>query len=135
LVRRSDLKSVQSNRLQVLSTTNTVPAAERAILGEAALRQKEVEEASKETEKVRAEIKKTEKDLERLREHLKALGKDSGAGPEGNPLVKRMLEAEDRLSTAQKRLETLDADQDRRRDAVRKVLERLPKTKDKASGT
>ena len=135
LVRRSDLKSVQSTRLQILSMTNTVPAAERAILGEAALRQKEVEEASKETEKARAEIKKTEKDLERLREHLKALGKDSGAGPEGNPLVKRMLEAEDRLSTAQKRLETLDADQDRRRDAVRKVLERLPKTKDKASGT
>ena len=109
--------------------------ASEVILGEAALRQKEVEEASKETEKARAEIKKTEKDLERLREHLKALGKDSGAGPEGNPLVKRMLEAEDRLSTAQKRQETLDADQDRRRDAVRKVLERLPKTKDKTSGT
>jgi len=135
LVRRVDLRHLQANRLQQLSTTNTVPQGERTILGEAYLRQKEVEDANKELERVRADIKKTEKDLERLREHLKALGKDSGAGPDGNPLVKRILEAEDKLSTAEKRLETLDGEQERRRDAVRKVLERLPKSKDKASGT
>ncbi|HND09649.1 MAG TPA: hypothetical protein PKL17_01765 [Pseudomonadota bacterium] len=134
LVRRSDLRSLQAARLLQLSTTSTVPATERSIAAEAYARQKDVEDAAKEVDKVRGEIKKTEKDLERLREHLKALGKDSGAGPEGNPLVKRILEAEDRLSASQKRLESLESDQDRRRDAVRKVLERLPKNKDKSTG-
>lgn len=135
LARRSELRAIQSNRLQQLSTASSVPQAERAILSEAYQRQKELEDASKEADKVRAELKKTEKELERLQEHLKALGKDSGAGPDGNPLVRRILESEDRLSTAQKRLEGLDADLERRRDLVRKVLERLPKSKDKASGS
>lgn len=134
LVRRADLRALQAARLLQLSTTSTIPATERAVVTEAYARQKEVEDAAKEVDKARSEIKKTDKDLERLREHLKALGKDSGAGPEGNPLVKRILEAEDRLSAAQKRLESLEADQDRRRDAVRKVLERLPKNKDKSMG-
>ena len=132
-MRRVELRSLQATRLQQLANTSTVPAGERAILAEAYLRQKEVEDAAKELDKTRTDIKKTEKDLERLQEHLKALGKDSGAGPDGNPLVRRILEIEDRLSTAHKRLETLDADQDRRRDTVRKALERLPKTKDAAT--
>ena len=135
LVRRVELRSLQATRLQQLANTSTVPAGERAILAEAYLRQKEVEDAAKELDKTRTDIKKTEKDLERLQEHLKALGKDSGAGPDGNPLVRRILEIEDRLSTAHKRLETLDADQDRRRDTVRKALERLPNTKDATSTT
>jgi hypothetical protein len=135
LVRRVELRSLQATRLQQLANTSTVPAGERAILAEAYLRQKEVEDAAKELDKTRTDIKKTEKDLERLQEHLKALGKDSGAGPDGNPLVRRILEIEDRLSTAHKRLETLDADQDRRRDTVRKALERLPKTKDATTTT
>jgi septal ring factor EnvC (AmiA/AmiB activator) len=132
LVTRTALRSVTAARLQQLSTMNTIPGAERGIIGEAAARQRELEDAAKELERSRAEIKKTEKDLERLREHLKALGgaKDT-SGPEGSPLVRRILEAEDRLTALGKKLDTLEGDQERRRDAVKKALERLPKRVDK----
>ena len=132
LVTRTAWRSLAAARLQQLSTQNTIPAAERGILGEAAARQRELEDAAKELERSRVEIKKTEKDLERLREHLKALGgaKDT-SGPEGSPLVRRILEAEDRLTALNKKLDTLEGDQERRRDAVKKALERLPKRVDK----
>lgn len=133
LVTRTGYQSLSAARLQQLATVATLPAAERAVVTEAVARQKELEDAAKELDRSRAEIKKTEKDLERLREHLKALGgaKDS-SGPEGgNPLVRRILEGEDKLSALSKKLDTLEGDQERRREAVKKVLERLPKRADK----
>lgn len=129
LVRRTNLSHLQSTRLSQLALLPAVPVGERTMVQEAAARQKELEEAGKESEKLRAEIKKAEKDLERLREHLKALGSSNTASAEGNPLVRRILEAEDRLSAAQKRLEAQDGDLERRRELVRKALERLPKGK------
>jgi len=81
-------------------------------------------------DKLRSDVKKAEKDLDRLREHLKALGSAAAGGTDGNPLLKRILETEDRLSATQKRVEILDADQEKRKDAVRKVLERLPKPRE-----
>jgi hypothetical protein len=125
------IKSLHAARLLELSVATTVPPAERAIVQEAAARQKELEEAGKEIDKTQVEIKKIEKELERLREHLKAMGPETAASALQNPVLKRLLDAEDRLTTSQKKLDTLESAQDQRRDLVRKVLEKLPKKSDK----
>ncbi len=125
------LASLTTARLTELSGTQSLPAPERAILGEAALRQRELEAAKGELDKSESEIKKTEKEIERLREHLKAMGHETAAGAVQNPVLKRILDAEDRLAALQKKQETLESDQDKRRDMVRKVLEKLPKKQDK----
>jgi hypothetical protein len=130
LSRKTDLRGLQASRLFHIASLSTVPASERSIAAEAAARQKEWEDAGKELDKLRSDVKKAEKDLERLREHLKALGSAAAGGTDGNPLLKRILETEDRLSATQKRVEILDADQEKRKDAVRKVLERLPKPRE-----
>lgn len=125
------LATLSANRLSELSQTASLPAAERAILGEATLRQRELEAAKVEIDKSEADIKKTEKEIERLREHLKAMGHETAAGAVQNPVLKRILDAEDRLAALQKKQETLESEQDKRRDLVRKVLEKLPKKQDK----
>lgn len=121
------LKALRAARLLELASATTIPAPERAILQEAAARKKELEDAGKETEKTQSEMKKTEKEIERLREHLKAMGHETAAGAGPNPLLKRILDTEDRLSGLQKKLDTLEAAEEQRREAVRKVLEKLPK--------
>jgi hypothetical protein len=125
------LASLSATRLTELSQTASLPAPERAILGEAALRQKELEAAKGEIDKSEGDIKKTEKEIERLREHLKAMGHETAAGAVQNPVLKRILDAEDRLAALQKKQETLESEQEKRRDVVRKVLEKLPKKQDK----
>lgn len=125
------LAVLSATRLGELAQTQSLPAAERAVLSEATLRQRELEAAKVEIDKSEADIKKTEKEIERLREHLKAMGHETAAGAVQNPVLKRILDAEDRLAALQKKQETLESDQDKRRDLVRKVLEKLPKKPDK----
>lgn len=125
------LVTLTATHLAELAQQQTVPAPERAILQEAVLRQRELETAKVDLDKSEADIKKTEKEIERLREHLKAMGHETAAGAVQNPVLKRILDAEDRLAALQKKQETLESDQDKRRDVVRKVLERLPKKQDK----
>lgn len=127
LVERHPVDKLAASWLLTLSTTASIPAAERAALAEAAARQKELEDGAKELDKTRAEVKKTEKELERLREHLKAMAHDPSAGAAQSPIVKRVLDSEDRLTGQQKKIEGLEAEQDKRRDAVRHALEKLPK--------
>lgn len=125
------LTALSAAHLADLAQQQSVPANERSILQEASLRQRELEAAKVELDKSEADIKKTEKEIERLREHLKAMGHETAAGAVQNPVLKRILDAEDRLAALQKKQETLESDQDKRRDVVRKVLERLPKKQDK----
>lgn len=125
------LSTLSSTRLGELAQQTALPAAERAVLQEATLRQRELEAAKVELDKSETDIKKTEKEIERLREHLKAMGHETSAGAVQNPVLKRILDAEDRLAALQKKQELLESDQDKRRDVVRKVLERLPKKQDK----
>ncbi|HSO32015.1 MAG TPA: hypothetical protein VLT33_05850 [Labilithrix sp.] len=106
----------------------TLPAAELAILTQAEPRVRALEaERAKtaEADKVSATV---QKDLERLREHMKALGggeKGGGAGTAAAPLVKRVLEAEDRLEAARRNKEAAAKELDTKRDAVREVLGKL----------
>jgi septal ring factor EnvC (AmiA/AmiB activator) len=131
LVTSHKFKRVQSTWLLNLANAATVPAAERAVLTEAAARQKELEEATKDLEKNRSELKKIEKEVERMQEHLKAMVHDTSAGAAQSPMVKRVLDTEDRLTAQQKKIEALEADQERRQDVVRKTLEKLPKSSSK----
>jgi hypothetical protein len=125
------LAQLTAAHLTELSGQTSLPPAERAILQETLLRQRELETAKVELDKSEADIKKTEKEIERLREHLKAMGHETAAGAVQNPVLKRILVAEDRLAALQKKQEQLETDQEKRRDLVRKVLERLPKKQDK----
>lgn len=127
LVERRQVEHLNAAWLLTLSTTTSLPAAERATLAEAATRQKELEDAAKDLDKTRTELKKTEKEVERLREHLKAMAHDANAGAAQSPIVKRVLDTEDRLTAQQKKIEGIEGDQEKRREAIRKTLERLPK--------
>jgi len=108
----------------------TLPTAELAIVAQAEprIRALEAEHAkSAEADKVAATV---QHDLERLREHLKALGggeKGAGAGAGGAaaPLVKRVVDAEDRLETSRRNKEVAAKELDRKREAVREVLGKL----------
>jgi hypothetical protein len=69
-----------------------------------------------------------ELDLTRRRKHMVALGggeKRPGGGVAAAPLVKRVLEAEDRLETLRRNKETATHDLERAREAVREALRRL----------
>lgn len=127
LVERRQVEHLTAAWLLTLSTTASLPAAERATLAEAATRQKEIEDAAKDLDKTRTELKKTEKEVERLREHLKAMAHDANAGAAQSPIVKRVLDTEDRLTAQQKKIEGIEAEQEKRREVIRKTLERLPK--------
>ena len=108
----------------------TIPAPELAILGaaEARIRALEAEHARvTEADRVTESVKE---DLERLREHLKALGGGekgggAGGGTAATPLVKRILDAEDRLETARKNKEAAAKELEKKRDAVKEALVKL----------
>ncbi len=105
----------------------TLPAGEAAIAGEAAAKMKDVEETQRKLEAAAKEIAAVQADVERFREHLKALGGDKGGGgTTAAPLVKRLLDAEDRLAAANKRHEALEQERVARLEAARVVLAKLP---------
>jgi hypothetical protein len=71
-----------------------------------------------------------QEDLERLREHMKALGggekgAGAGAGTAAAPLVKRVIEAEDRLEASRKNKDAALKELEKKREAVREILGKL----------
>lgn len=130
LSRATGIDSLTSKHVKELLAKTTIPAGELATLAqaEARIRALEAEHAKvTEADKVTSTV---EKDLERLREHLKALGGgEKGAGAGGGttaaPLVKRVLDAEDRLAAARKNKETAQQELDQKRTAVREILSKL----------
>lgn len=130
LSRATGIDSLTAKHVKELLAKTTIPAGELAVLAQAEprIRALEAEHAKvTEADKVSTTV---EKDLERLREHLKALGGgEKGAGAGGGttaaPLVKRVLDAEDRLATARKNKETAQQELDQKRAAVREILSKL----------
>lgn len=130
LSRATGIDSLTAKHVKELLAKTTIPAAELAVLTQAEprIRALEAEHAKvTEADKITTTV---EKDLERLREHLKALGGgEKGAGAGGGttaaPLVKRVLDAEDRLATARKNKETAQQELDQKRTAVREILSKL----------
>jgi outer membrane murein-binding lipoprotein Lpp len=121
------LASLTSELLVRLSTVSTIPELQRKVVAEAALRQKELQDAQAGVMKLKAEMAAVEKDMERLREHLKAAGGDKAQGQAQaiNPFVQRILAADDKLTASRKRIEAAEADIKLRSTAVQVVLEKL----------
>ena len=68
--------------------------------------------------------------MDRFREHLKALGGDKGGGGSAAaPLVKRLLDAEDKLAAAKKQRDTLARELETRWATVWAILGKLPELK------
>ena len=111
--------------LEDIAAMESLPEQYRKTATEAAEKQRKIEEADQQLAEIRADIERIGKDLERFREHLKALGGEKGAGVAANPFVKRILDAEDRLSLEREKERKLLSERDERRKAVLTVLEKL----------
>jgi hypothetical protein len=124
LARSMTIASLTSTRLTEILASPELAAADKAVLGEALARQKELEAALRSLDVARADLAAIEKELARLREDAKALGGDRAAAQQG-PLVKRLLDAEDRHALAKKKIDTLVDDTKARAEAVRTNLAKL----------
>lgn len=129
LSRSTRIDGITTKIVKELLTKTSIPAAELAVLTQAEPRIRALEAErtkSNDADKVTATV---QQDLERLREHMKALGggekAGAGAGAAAAPLVKRVIDAEDRLEAARKSKEAAVAELDKKRDAVREVLGKL----------
>jgi hypothetical protein len=127
LERRHPLASITPELLIALRDAPELPAAEKAVLSDAVTKERELaneKTALADAEKERAEL---EERLTRLREHLKAMGDKGGNGP--NPLVTRILAAEDALGVASKKVAALELSTKSKRDALRDTLAKLTRAK------
>lgn len=120
LSRQTALTALSSKKLAELAALPSLNAADKAFVVEAGPKQKEVEDGQQHLAEARAELQTLEKDLARLREDAKAVG-ERGA----QPLVLRIVAAEDRIGVVRKRIDELDKDLKKRIDAVRTVLAKL----------
>jgi hypothetical protein len=134
LQRSSHIDQLEAKRVKELAAIDSVPAAGRAILAEAAARLDEAEAKAKEHEETTEAVTEVEEDLKRLREHLTALGDKSGQGAGANPIVKRILGAEDKLSLLRTKLKSLDASAKDKRKAAQATLDRLEHRPDPQRG-
>jgi hypothetical protein len=97
LVRRTSIADLGAEYLEKLAAVAALADTARAALKDAAARAKEGEATAKRLEETKPEVKEAEQDIERLREHLKAAGSGKEQGQAA--LVKRLLAAEDRLTS------------------------------------
>jgi hypothetical protein len=125
LKRESRIEELESKRVKELATLDVIPAATRAVLVEAAARLVEAETKDKEKEEANGAITEVTADIERLRAHLTALGDKSGRGAAENPIVKRILGAEDRLTELRAKVKSLEAGAVEKRAAAKAALQKL----------
>ncbi|MBK8994673.1 MAG: hypothetical protein IPM35_02830 [Myxococcales bacterium] len=131
LQRSTGVDSLTATRLTELAALEALPAPDRAALKEAATRLEEAEARGKERDEIQAAIDEVTEDLKRLREHLAALGDKSGQGANANPLVKRILDAEDKLTALRAKLKTVELATKDKRKAAETVLKKLEKEEPK----
>lgn len=124
LIDSTALDALTFDILDGLATQSDVDTTSKAVLAEAAFRQKELETTREAIAKSKAALAETEKDLGRLREHLKALG-EKGPAAGANPLLTRILAGEDNLIAQRKRIDTLGGEIATRTKAVQRALEKL----------
>lgn len=122
LSRSAACDGLHAKRLTELAGLPELPASDRATATEASARQKELEEARAELATATEEKARVEKDLARYREDAKAVG-DKAASAQ--PLVTRIVAAEDKLAGLRKRMDGLEKEIAKRAEAVRLVLVRL----------
>ena len=124
LSRTTSLRAIDEALLERLGKIESLPSEQRDVVKQAALRRAEVDATKEKLEQNKKAMQEVEQDLERLREHLKALGGETG-GVAVNPFVKRILEAEDRLTALRADRRKLEEEQEKRMGDVERVLEGL----------
>jgi hypothetical protein len=128
LSRTTPIDGLTGKIVHDLLAKTSIAAADLGVLAQAEARIRALEAEhlkANEAEKVTTTV---QEDLTRLRDHMKALGggdKGGGAGSAAAPLVKRVLEAEDRLESARKNKEAADKELEKKREAVRDALGKL----------
>ncbi len=128
LSRAMSLDGLTEKTVRALVQKTTIPASELAVLEQALPRVRALEAERSEVAAADHAAAVAQEDLERLREDLKALGGGSataGAGGAAAPLVKRVVEAEDRVGAARKSKEAAEKTLSDRRDALRDSLRKL----------
>ena len=122
LSRPTPLLALSAQTLQELAALPSLAAQDKAIVGEAATKLKDLESTRAQVVVAQKEQKTLETDLARLREDAKAVG---DRGPLTQPLVARIVAAEDRIGVVRKHLDDLTKEETKRVEAVRAVLQRL----------
>ncbi len=125
LSRSTAIDSLTSQELERLVAADTLPDVDRARTKAALAKLREAEVTETQKQDAGAEQTTIEQDLERLRGHLKALGDKSGSPAGANPLVTRILAAEDALTAIKKKIKELDSRHSDQLDKVRAELEPL----------
>ncbi len=125
LSRTTPAAALTSKAIIELSQEADLPEAERRALVAAAPLIKAVEQAEQALTDGKREVTRLSGELERMQEHLKALGDKSGSPAGANPLVVRILDLEDRLSRAERQVETLTTQVTDRGKLVKEHLKAL----------
>ncbi len=130
LSRSTPIDGLTGKLVHDLLAKNTIQGSDLATLTQAEPRIRALEAEHAKAAEADKVTNTAQKDLERLREHMKALGggekgAGAGAGTAAAPLVKRVIEAEDRLEASRKNKEAALKELDKKRDAVREILGKL----------
>lgn len=123
LSRTTSPRSIDHARVFDLSKKPGLGGTEQAALREAADLLAEERTAKDKAAAAQREVAAADGDIERVREHLRAMGdKAQGAA---QPLVKRVIDAEDRREAAKKRQEAAEKDAQAKHDKALVALGRL----------
>jgi hypothetical protein len=122
LSRTYTIGNIDEKLLAGFAALTTLEPADKTIAAEAASKAKDITDVNAKTKAAREEMATLEKDLARLREDAKAIG-DRGALAQ--PLVTRIVAAEDRLGVVRTRIGDLEKDEKLKVDALRTSLARL----------
>jgi hypothetical protein len=128
LSRGTSLDGITEKVARGLMTKTTIPAADLTVLQQALPKIQALELALVQVNGADKAIATAAEDLDRLREDLKALGGGGDhptAGAAAAPLVKRVVDAEDRVAAARKNKETAEKTLDEKREALRQALGKL----------
>jgi hypothetical protein len=129
LSRSTFLDGITEKLARSVLTRTTIPAVDLGVLQQALPKIQALELALAQVNGADKAIATADQDLERLREDLKALGgagnAAAGGGAAAAPLVKRVVDAEDRVAAARKNKEAAEKTLDEKREALRQALGKL----------
>jgi hypothetical protein len=130
LSRSMAMTSLTDKNMRLILAKSSIAATDLAVLTQAMDKIRALEAEQKNVQAADKVVATANADLSRLREDLKALGGNGSSANVGGaataaPLVKRMVEAEDRVAAAQKNHEAAEKTLEDRREAVRLALKKL----------
>jgi transposase-like protein len=122
LARTTSPDTLRSEEVVRLIALNAVPDAERAVLRRALVELRALEVTREQKRQLGVEIAALLGDVTRLREHLSELGDGKGSDGAQSQLVKTILAREERLSELRAQERALDAERERKEQALALAL-------------